>query len=228
MVSIILPAYNEEKIIGKLIDDIESNMRDNGLDFEIIVVDDGSTDQTYNIAKSKHVKVYRPEKKGLGAAIKTGILKAKSDIVAILDADGSYPAEYLSQMFRFIPDYDQIIGKRSCDYGNLKSLRMATKKFIFGLASLLASQKIPDLNSGLRVFKKDLMMRYLHLIPDGFSCSSSMTLLFLYNGHAIKYFPIEYRKRIGESKFNISKDTWIMFWTVIRLSLTMKFRGRCS
>ncbi len=227
MVSIILPTHNEEKAIGKVIDDINLNLAHSGLDFEIIVVDDASTDQSYFIAESRGVKIYRhANKKGSGASRKTGIINAKGDIIAMLDADGSYPTEYLCQMLKFIPEYDQIIAQRSSDYGNLKFLRIITKKFMFSLASILTGQRIPDLNSGLRIFKKNLIMDYLPLVANGFSCTSSMTLLFYCNGHSIKYFPINYCQRIGKSKFNIFKDTFLMLWTITSLNLRLNFYRR--
>lgn len=223
MVSIILPAYNEEEAIGQVIDDIKLVMEKNRTDFEIIVVDDGSTDQTFDIASSKNVKIFRyPINKGTGSARKTGILNARGNIIAMLDADGSYSADSIPEMLKFIPNYDQVVGARTSEYGKLKFIRLLVKKFIFFLASALAKQKIPDLNSGLRIIKKDIIMKYLHLIPDGFSCTSTMTLAFLYNGHTIKYIPIKYRKRIGKSKFNIFRDTLIIILTIIRMRLRFK------
>lgn len=227
MVSIILPVYNEEKSIGHVIDDIRLVMTRSGVNFEIIVVDDGSTDQTFCIAKSKDVKIYRyAVNKGLGAAKKTGILNAQGDTIVTLDADGSYSADSIPEMLSFIPKYDQVIGVRANEYGSLKFIRLLGKKFIFYLASILAKQKIPDLNSGLRIIKREIIMRYLHLLPDGFSCDSTMTLVFVYNGYAIKYIPIKYHKRIGKSKFNIFRDTLYMILVIIRMRLKFK-KSKC-
>lgn len=223
MVSIIIPAYNEEQSIGQVIEDVKFAMKTNGVDFEIIVVDDGSTDQTLDIARSKGVEVYRHLiNRGVGAARKTGILNAQGDIIAMLDADGTYPADSIPEMLRFIPKYDQVIGVRMYEFGNLKFIRRIVKKCIFYLASILTKQKIHDLNSGLRVIKKGTLMKYFHLIPDGFSCVSTMTLIFLFNGHTIKFIPIKYYTRIGRSKFNIFRDTLIILLTIIRMRLKFK------
>jgi glycosyltransferase involved in cell wall biosynthesis len=160
--------------------------------------------------------------RGVGVSRKTGILHARGDVIVMLDADGTYSADDIPRLLRFIPEYDQVIGVRSKEYGKLKFVRKAVKSVLFSLASFLSQHKILDLNSGLRVFKKDIMMRYLHLIPDGFSCVSTMTLVFLYHNHSIKFTPIAYHSRIGKSKFNIVRDTLGM--TLVILCLTIKFR----
>lgn len=225
MISIILPAYNEELAIGKVIDDVRLIMSKNGSEFEIIVVDDGSTDQTYEIARSRGVRLYRhPNNRGVGSARKTGILNARGEIIAMLDADDTYPAEGILELLKFIPAYDQVIGARVNECGRLKFVRWLVKKSLFCLAAVSARQKIADLNSGLRIVKKDIIMRYFHLIPDGFSCVTTMTLIFLYNGHTVKFIPTEYRHRIGKSKFNIFKDTFVILSTIIRLRLKFDLR----
>lgn len=220
MVSIILPAYNEEKAIGLVIDEIMSVMTRDRYDFEIIVVDDASTDHTANLVERKDVRLIRHGvNKGVGAARKTGILNSSGEIIVMLDADGTYPAKSIPEMLRYIPEYDQVVGSRRDKQGGLIILRQPIKWIIFKLASFLVKQKIPDLNSGLRIFKKNILLEYLYLIPDGFSCVTTMTLVFLYNGHTIKYLPIEYRKRIGKSKFNLFRDTLFILSTIIRMWL---------
>lgn len=222
-ISIILPAYNEEKAIGGVIDNLITTMNGNGYDFEIIVVDDASTDYTAEIARKRNVRLLQHTiNKGTGSARKTGILNAQGNTIVMLDADGTYPVDKIPAMLKFIPDYDQVIGVRRIEYGKLKFIRLFVKKFIFSLASLLAKKEIPDLNSGLRIIKKNIIMKYLYLIPDSFSCVSTMTLAFLYNGHNIKWVPIEYHKRIGKSKFNIFHDTLVILLTIIRMKLRFR------
>lgn len=217
-ISVIIPAYNEENSIGQVIDDTTAVMIKNEYDFEIIVVDDASEDKTPEIAKNKKVKVITHGiNRGVGAARKTGILNSKGDIIIMLDADGTYPARSIPELLKFIPEFDQVIGCRREEQGTLRILRQPAKWILFKLASFLVKQKIPDLNSGFRALRKDILLRYLYLIPNGFSCVSTMTLAFLCNNHNVKYIPIDYYRRIGKSKFRILVDTRDFLFTIIRI-----------
>lgn len=217
-ISVIIPAYNEEKAIGRVLDDVDAIMKGKGYDFETIVVDDASTDRTAEIVKGKNAKLIRHiTNKGVGAARKTGILKSCGEIIVMLDADGTYPAKSIPELLKYFPEYDQVIGSRICEEGALKILRQPAKWIMFKLASFLVKQHIPDLNSGFRALKKDILMKYLYLIPNGFSCVSTMTLVFLCNDYGVKYIPIEYYKRIGKSKFRIFVDTRDFLFTIIRI-----------
>lgn len=217
-ISIILSVYNEEGAVGKVIDDVNAIMKERGYDFEIIVVDDASTDRTVEIAKSKDaILIKHIVNKGVGAARKTGILNSHGDIIVMLDADGTYPAKSIPELLKYIPEYDQVIGCRNKEQGSLKILRQPVKWIMFKLASFLAKQKIPDLNSGFRALKKDILLKYLYLIPNGFSCVSTMTLIFLCDNYNVKYIPIEYYKRIGRSKFRMFVDTRDFLFTIIRI-----------
>lgn len=219
-ISVILPAYNEEKTIVKVIDDVDAVMKAGGYDFEIIVIDDASTDKTPEIAKGRGIKLIRhSENKGVGAARKTGILNSSGEIIVMLDTDGTYPAESIPELLRYIPEYDQVIGARTSEQGAFKILRQPVKWIMFKLASFLVKQKIPDLNSGFRALKKDILLKYFYLIPNGFSCVSTMTLSFLCNGYSIKYIPINYYRRTGKSKFRIFVDTRDFLFTIIRMSV---------
>jgi glycosyltransferase involved in cell wall biosynthesis len=219
-ISVILPAYNEEEAIGRVIDDVNAVMKQQGYDFEIIVVDDASTDRTPEIAKSRGIMLLQHGiNKGVGAARKTGIFKCSGEIIVMLDSDGTYPAKSIPDLLKYIPEYDQVIGSRTSEQGAFRMLRQPVKWAMFKLASFLAKQKIPDLNSGLRALKKDILLKYLYLIPNGFSCVSTMTLSFLCNGHSIKYIPVEYYKRIGRSKFKIFGDTRDFLFTIIRIAM---------
>jgi len=217
-ISVILPAYNEEKAIGKVIDDVSSVMKQEGYDFEIIVVDDGSTDRTAETARSRGAVLLRHSaNKGVGAARKTGVLNSSGDIVVMLDSDGTYPAKSIPELLKYIPEYDQVIGARTTEQGAFRMVRQPVKWIMFQLASFLAKQKIPDLNSGFRALKKEILLKYLYLIPNGFSCVSTMTLSFLCNNHSVKYVPVEYYKRTGKSKFRIFGDTKDFLFTIVRI-----------
>jgi len=218
VVSIVIPAYNEEEAIGEDIDTIKRAMDGSGYDYEILVVDDGSGDRTADIASDKGARVVRHiENRGSGASRKTGMKEAKGNIIVMTDADGSYPNHEIPNLLKFIPEYDQVIGARKEEKGTYKFFRFLAKLLIRKIAEFLSGKEIPDLNSGLRVFKKNVILEYFYLIPDGFSCVSSMTLIFLTNGHRVKFVPIDYNKRIGESKFRPIKDTYGYLLTVVRI-----------
>jgi len=218
LISIVIPAYNEEGAIGRDLDVIHEAMGKSGHPYEIIVVDDGSSDRTAEIASEKGAKVISHEvNRGSGAARKTGLQHAEGEIVIMTDADGTYPNQDMPTLLEFFPEYDQVVGARRTEQGRFRPLRWMAKWVIRQLASYLTRVQIPDLNSGFRAFKRDIMMRYLHLIPDGFSCVSSMTMVFLGNGHPVKFFPIDYYKRVGRSKFHPITDTYSYLLTVVRL-----------
>ncbi|MCK4532851.1 glycosyltransferase family 2 protein [bacterium] len=218
LISIIIPVYNEEKAIGQVIDEVKEVMNNNQYKYEFIIVDDASTDKTVEIALSKKVKPIKHfMHKGSGAARKTGIKIAKGSIIVMLDGDGTYSPEDIPRMLELFPQCDQVIGKRTSEKGSFVLFRKPVKWLIKKLASYLTGVKIPDLNSGLRAFKKDLMVKYLWAFPDGFSCVSTMTVAFLCNGYMVKWIPTEYRSRIGRSKFHPIKDTYNYILTVIKI-----------
>lgn len=222
-VSIVLPAYNEEEAIGKVIDDLRKVMEDTNYTYEILVIDDHSDDQTGAIAEKKKARVIRkPFTGGSGASRRVGILNAEGEIIVMLDADGSYEASTIPEMLKYFPEYDQVNGARTSEQGTLKFLRTPAKWVIRKLACYLSGTQIPDLNTGLKAFKKDIMRKYLWVLPEGFSCVTTMTLAFLTNGYAVKYIPTAYHKRIGKSKFHPVKDTVNYVNTVVKI--VMYFR----
>ncbi len=222
-VSIVLPAYNEEEAIAKVIDDIQASMRTTAYQYEILVVDDCSKDKTADIAQSKGVRVVRRVVQGgSGSSRRTGILESQGEIIVMLDADGSYEAGDIPKLLTYFPQYDQVNGARTSEQGTMKLLRTPAKWFIRMLACYLTNTYIPDLNTGLKAFKKDIMRRYLWVLPDGFSCVTTMTLAFLANGYAVKYVPTTYHKRIGLSKFHPIKDTANYMNTVVRMIMYFK------
>jgi polyisoprenyl-phosphate glycosyltransferase len=227
MTSIILPAFNEEKAISSVIDGIHAVLTAEKYTYELIVVDDGSTDNTYNIAIAKNTAVYRHAKNsGSGAARKTGLRHAKGDIIVMLDCDATYPAKEIPALLKYVPEYDQVIGARNKEYGNLRLLRMLVKRFANKTASFLTGTRIQDLNSGFRAFKKDIAIKYLDVIPNGFSCASTLTLIFVCNKYKVKFIPIDYYKRIGRSKFIPVKDTFLFIFTILRTIIYFRFLKR--
>lgn len=217
-VTVLLPSYNEELAIGKVIDDVRAAMATAGKNYEILVVDDCSTDRTAELAEAKGVRLVRHRtNRGSGAARRTGTRAARGEIIVMLDADGTYHAPSIPEMLAYFPEYDQVNGARTSEEGTLKPLRFVAKWIIRHLAIYLAKQPIPDLNTGLKAFKRSVMMNYLWVVPDGFSCVTTMTLAFLTNGHPVKYIPTPYYKRIGRSKFHPINDTSKYLQTVLRM-----------
>lgn len=209
--SFIIPAYNEEKGIANVLRGVLS------LNFgaEIIVVDDGSCDRTYEIVSSFPVKVMRHEvNRGYGAAIKTGIRNARGECIIICDADGTYSVHDIPGLVEYVPGYDMVVGARP--FGSIPLFRRPAKWFLNKLANYLVDYKIPDLNSGLRIFKKDIALKFFHLLPQGFSLTTTLTLAFLANNYQVKFVPISYSKRIGTSKIRPIRDTLNFLQLIIR------------
>jgi len=216
--TIVIPAYNEEQTIGEDIDVIIKTMEKSNYKYEIIVVDDGSTDTTAQIVKEKKgVQLIEcPYNRGVGAARKLGILKAKGEIIVMTDGDGTYPNQDIPELLRYIGDYDMVVGARTGKNVQWPLIRRPARWFIRKLASYLIATKIPDLNSGLRVFKKDLARKFFNILPENHSWVSTITLAFLANGYTIKYVPIDYYKRKGKSTIHPIKDTYNFISLVIR------------
>ncbi len=225
--TVLLPTYNEELAIELVLDEIVAALAKESLRYEILIVDDASTDATADLAERYAtdcwqcpIRVIRcPENRGAGAARKVGIRDAQGDVVVMLDADGTYPAESIPDLLRHFPAYDQVNGARTSEQGTMPWLRVPAKWFIRKLACYLTGVKIPDLNTGLKAFKRDAMLPWLWVVPNGFSCVTTMTLAFLTNGYTVKYVPIPYRTRIGTSKFHPIRDTAAYLSTVLRMVL---------
>lgn len=218
VVSVVLPAFNEEQAMAKVIGDVRAAMESTSLAYEILVVDDCSTDRTALVAKDNGARVVRHAmNRGSGASRRTGILEARGEIIVMLDADGTYHAPSIPEMLKYFPEFDQVNGARTTEEGTLKPLRVSAKWFIRQLAIYLSGRPIPDLNTGLKAFKRSVMLRYLWVLPDGFSCVTTMTLAFLTNGHPVKYIATPYYRRIGKSKFHPVTDTANYLATVLRM-----------
>ncbi len=216
--TVVLPSYNEQEAIGPVILEIRGTLRAWPGTWEILVVDDASRDETAARAEKEGVRVVRRvQNGGSGASRKTGVREARGRIIAMLDADGTYDITRLPEMLACFPAWDQVNGARTSEEGTHKALRVPAKWLIRKLAEWISGREIPDLNTGLKVFKRDVMLRYLWVMPDGFSCVTSMTLAFMCNGYAVKYLDTAYRKRIGRSKFHPVKDTARYATTVVRM-----------
>ncbi len=210
LVSIVIPAYNEEEAIGHDLDTILETMGASGYEYEVIVVDDGSTDRTADIARKREgVRLIRhPRNKGTGAARKTGVRQAKGDLVVMTDGDGSYPNQDIPRLLELFPKYDMVVGARTVERGGMRLLRAPTKWLIRQLASFITATKIPDLNSGFRAFKKDIALKFFNILPDSHSWVATITIAFLSNDYQVAFIPIDYYARKGKSTFHPLKDTY--------------------
>ena len=204
-VSIIIPAYNEETgIKGTLEKLVQGNYHEK---YEIIVVDDGSTDKTKEISERFPVRVVsHTVNKGYGAALKTGIRKSTTEKIVFMDSDGQHDPSYLDELVRLLEDHEMVIGCRTEDSFQVKN-RKAGKKVIRWVGEFLVEQKLPDYNSGFRGFQKDLIVSMMHIMPNGFSFSTTSTLGFMKEGYNIATFPIVVEERVGrKSSVKFFKD----------------------
>lgn len=201
-VSIVIPAYNEEGAVKEGVQGVLDVMHNSGIEFELIVVDDGSSDSTPEILETMDgiVLVSVPENRGYGASLKTGIRKSKYDLIVITDADGTYPSERIPELIDECRRYDMVVGARVGEHVHIPTIRKPAKWVLGKISSYLAGRQIPDLNSGLRVMRKDLVQRFEHLLPSGFSFTTTITLASLCSSSLVKYVPINYHPRIGDSK----------------------------
>jgi glycosyltransferase involved in cell wall biosynthesis len=199
--SVVIPAYNEEGAVRSTVEDVRRELAALGIPFEIIVIDDGSSDNTLAEARATGAVVDSNQvNTGYGASLKRGIRLAQYEYVAIIDADGTYPARYLPLMLAECRKQDMVVGDRGAAMRNVPLIRRPAKWFLNKLASFLAERRLNDLNSGLRVFRKSELVPFIPLLPQKFSFTTTITLCMACNGKRMMYMPIEYGKRVGQSK----------------------------
>jgi len=211
-ISIIIPVYNEGEVVKEVINEIQKQIKKVNIDYEIIIVDDGSNDNTKEILGSlnkENIKIItHPKNMGYGEAILTGVKNAKYEYIATIDADGSYLAEDLLKLTTEVEEFDLVIGARKGKEFWGSMLKHPARLLFLFLAEFTVGEKIPDVNSGLRIFKKSSFLELkFPVICRGFSFSSTMTLAFLAEGRFVKFVPISYLSRKGKSKVNYIRDT---------------------
>jgi len=217
--SVIIPVYNEEKAILETIHTIKKTL--SKYTYELIVVNDASKDRTGVILnKVTGIKlVTHPVNKGYGASLKSGIRVAQGEWIIITDADGTYPNSDIPRLIQHIPENDMVIGARTGKNVHVPFLRRPAKWMLRLFARAVTGTTIPDLNSGLRIFRKDLALKFWNLFPQGFSFTSTITIASLVNYYNVKYIPINYFKRKGKSSINPIKDFLGFFFLIFRVAL---------
>jgi glycosyltransferase involved in cell wall biosynthesis len=225
-VSVVLPCFNEAAHVLLELERITAALDESELTYELLAIDDASTDDTLAVLEAAairfpHLRVIGFRRNGgSGTARRIGTRAARGEIVVWTDADLTYPNERIPELVRLLRDdatYDQVVGARTSEEGSHKILRIPAKWFIRKIAERLTNQKIPDLNSGLRAFRREVSLPYLRLLPAGFSCVTTITLAFLANQHDIKYVEIDYAKRAGSSKFHFLRDAYRYILQVLRM-----------
>ncbi len=218
-ISAIIPVFNEEKIVFKVISELKEILKKCNDSHEIIVIDDNSTDQSGKILQTIEGinLIQHPKNRGYGASLKTGIKNAQGEWILIVDADGTYPLDSILDLYKYLNKYDMIVGARTGKNVNIPFFRRPAKKFISLLANFLSGQKIPDLNSGLRFFKKELALNYFHLFPERFSFTTTITLALISDEYLVKFIPIDYFKREGKSSISPLKDFFYFISLVVRI-----------
>jgi glycosyltransferase involved in cell wall biosynthesis len=219
-ITIVIPAYNEVHGVEKTLRQIQQQVQDLGNPVQVIVIDDGSTDGTAEVVQEMPgiLLLRQPENYGYGAALKAGILSAEYDAVLITDADGTYPAEAIPTLIKDFFDgrYDMVVGARTGSHVKIPLVRRPAKRALQSFASYLVGKQIPDINSGLRIFRKELAKKWFSILPTGFSFTMTITLAMLSNDYRVKFIPIDYHQRTGKSKIRPMHDTLSFFLTIVR------------
>lgn len=229
MISIVMPVYNEEEALEDTINQLAAIKEQSDHAIEIIIVNDGSNDKSKkilsSIPNSQGIQVIHHHiNLGYGAALKTGIRNAQHAMIAITDADGTYPNDQIPKLAQICSegDFDMVVGSRVERNSRFPTVRAPAKWIISKLANYLAGIRIPDLNSGLRIMKKDVVERFMQLLPNGFSFTSTITLAMLTNHFRVEYVPVNYYKRKGKSKIRPIYDTVNFLQLIIRTTLYFK------
>jgi glycosyltransferase involved in cell wall biosynthesis len=225
-VTVVLPCYNEQDHVIDEVERITKALDNSSLSYELLAIDDKSTDNTLAVLQEAlprfpHMRLMPFRRNGgSGTARRIGTAEAAGRIVVWTDADMTYPNERIPEFVQYLhdnTDVDQVVGARTTEQGTHKFLRVPAKWVIRRFAEFLSGTRIPDLNSGLRAFRRDVSLPYLRLLPPGFSCVTTITLSFLSNQHTVDYLPIDYAQRAGTSKFHFVRDAYRYILQVLRM-----------
>ena len=218
--TIIIPAYDEEEGIGATLDELAGVAPELPQPVEVIVVDDGSRDGTAAVAAERGCRVIRnPANAGYGASLKIGVRAASYERIGITDADGTYPATELPEMFRELERFDLVVGARTGPRYRRRAFLSPMRNVFLLLTNFVVGTWIPDPNSGLRVFRRGTALTLLHALPRAFSFTTTMTLLMTLQGRFIRFHPVDYRARLGRRKIRPVRDTLRMAQTLAEVIL---------
>ncbi len=215
-ITIIVPAYNESGAIKEVAELLKQNFKS----CPIIIINDGSSDNTGEILDSiEGIEViHHTINRGYGAALKTGIKAAKTTFVLMCDADGQHRIEDVEKIMQFADNYDMVVGIRG-EGSHAPLVRRPGKFILRHFANWLVGEKLPDFNSGLRVFRRDVINRYMHLASDKFSFSTTSSFAMLKTGQRIKYVPIIVNQRIGSSSVRQLRHGTDTLMLMLRLTM---------
>jgi len=211
--SIIVPALNEAEAVGDLV----RALRGSAPWHEVIVVDDGSTDGTAERAREAGAIVVRhPYNKGNGAAVKSGVRRATGEAILIVDGDGQHRAADAVRLVTRLDEYDLVVGARSAATQATTARRLGNA-LLNRLATYLTNREIPDLTSGFRAARRECMLEFLHLLPNGFSTPTTTTLAFIKAGYSVAFEPIDAEQRQGKSKIKLARDGAKFFLILLKI-----------
>jgi glycosyltransferase involved in cell wall biosynthesis len=219
-ITFIIPCYNEvPEVLNNTVGKLQTALsKVPHLKYEIIIINDGSTKYSYPEYNDKYVRLISQSfRKGYGASILSGMSYAQYGWIGIIDADGTYPAELFPELIKHTDKYDMIVGERS--WKDIELIKRPPKLILQKLSGFLANRTIRDLNSGMRLFKKHLVEKHVRVFPQGFSFTSTLTMICLTQFYEVKYVDIPYYKRVGLSNIEPVRDTLKFFMLVLRLSL---------
>lgn len=210
MISVVIPALNEQDSIASTVSSVRQVLEEAGLTpFEVVVVDDGSTDATARFAAESGARIVsHPHNVGYGKSLKDGIAAATYDTIVITDADGTYPIGRIPDLVReYQRGHDMVVGARQGEHYKESIVKAPLRRMLQGIVEFTANRKIPDINSGLRVFSRATVTRYFSHLCDTFSFTTSMTLAYMMNSRFVHYLPIEYHERAGQTKVRLLRDS---------------------
>jgi glycosyltransferase involved in cell wall biosynthesis len=209
-ISVVIPALNEEESVGPAIQDLYAVLKDVTSEYEILVVNDGSTDRTRERAEAAGARVVNhPQNMGYGRSLKTGILAARYENIIICDADGTYPVQYIPSMVEeYGKGFDMVVGARQGEAYRENLIKSLLRRVLKFLAEFSSGREIPDINSGFRIFRRGYVLPHLKQMCDTFSYTTSLTLAFMMTGRSVSYIPVPYHRRVGKTKVNVLRDSF--------------------
>jgi len=217
-ISIILPAFQEEQGIAPLLDRIGAVMEPLGRPWEVLVIDDGSTDETAARARERGARVIsHPYNIGNGAAVKTGIRQARGRVIVMMDADGQHDPADIPRLLEHVGTHDMVVGARTKESQTSLHRDLANKVYN-GLASYVCNRRIEDLTSGFRAIRADAARAFLYLLPNTYSYPTTLTLSIVRSGRSLKYVPIRTSRRLGRSKIKLLRDGVRFFMIILKIA----------